>query len=45
MWTYHKLCDGGFKKYENECKFLQSKTLISHSILFLEQVEIMATDT
>ena len=44
MWTYHKLCDGGFKKYENKCKFLQSETLISHSILFLEQVEIMATD-
>ena len=31
------------KKYENKCKFLQSETLISHSILFIEQVETMAT--
>ena len=45
MWTYHQLWDSGFKKYENKCKFLQSETLISHSILFLEQDEIMATGT
>ena len=38
MW-----CDNGFKNYENKCKFIQSETLISHFILFLEQVEIMAT--
>ena len=43
MWTYHQLCNNGFKKYENKCKFLQSETLISDSILFLEQVEIVAT--
>ena len=37
-------CDG-FKKYEKKCKFLQSETLRSYSILFSEQVEIMATGT
>ena len=40
-----QLCDDGFKKYEFECKFLQSETLISHSILFLEQLKLMATGT
>ena len=45
MWTSHQLCDDGFKKYENKCKFLQSESLISYSILVLEQVEIMATGT
>ena len=44
MLTYCQLCDNGFKKYEKKCKFLQSETLISHSILLIEQVEIMATD-
>ena len=39
-----QLCDKGFQYYENKCKFLQSETLKSHSILFLKQVEIMATD-
>ena len=45
MWTNHELCDDGFKNHENKGRFLQSKALISHSILFLEQIEIMATST
>ena len=45
MWTSHQLCNDGFKKYENKSKFLQRENLISYSILFLEQVEIMATVT
>ena len=45
MGTYHQLCDDGFKKYKNKCKSLRSETLISHSILFLEQVKIIAAGT
>ena len=43
MWADQLLCDSGFEKYENKCNILPSETVISHSKLFLEQVEIMAT--
>ena len=45
MRTSHLLCDNGLKKFENKCKFLQCESLISYSILVLEQVEIMTTGT
>ena len=43
--NFPPISDDGFKKYENKCKFLLSETLISHSILVLEQVENIATGT
>ena len=45
MWTNHKLFDVGFKNHENKGKLLQSEALISHSIFFSEQIEILATST